>query len=60
MLLEVGSGYRSQTKAFRKNYAGIGLTYDEALEALDALIPPRPTEGKWEFDTNTCWRVPKQ
>ena len=40
-----------QTKAFRKNYAGIGYSYDEAL---DAFIPPMPTEGEWVLDETTC------
>lgn len=40
-----------QTKAFRKNYAGIGFTYDEER---DAFIPPMPTEGEWVLDEDTC------
>jgi hypothetical protein len=40
-----------QSKAFRKNYAGIGYIYDEAL---DAFIPPMPTEGEWVLDEDTC------
>lgn len=36
---------------FRKNYAGIGYTYDEAR---DAFIPPKPTEGNWVLNENTC------
>jgi hypothetical protein len=39
-----------QSKAFRKNYAGIGYTYDEAL---DAFIPPKPSES-WVLDEETC------
>ena len=39
-----------QSKAFRKNYAGIGYTYDEDL---DAFIPPKP-EGEWVLDEGTC------
>jgi hypothetical protein len=43
----------------RKNYAGIGFTYDEQR---DAFIPPKPEQtqtltGKpivWELDENTC------
>jgi hypothetical protein len=42
--------------AFRKNYAGIGYTYDSAL---DAFIPPKPFPS-WLLDTNTCqWQAPK-
>jgi hypothetical protein len=40
-----------QSKAFRKNYAGIGFTYDEER---DAFIPPMPEDGKWVLDENTC------
>jgi len=37
----------------RKNYAGIGFTYDEAR---DAFIPPKP-EGNWVLDEETClWK----
>jgi hypothetical protein len=35
----------------RKNYAGIGFTYDEIC---DAFIPPKPTDGDWELDEETC------
>jgi hypothetical protein len=34
----------------RKNYAGIGFTYDEAL---DAFIPPK-CHDEAELDTDTC------
>jgi len=38
----------------RKNYAGIGFTYDPTR---DAFIPPKPTEGNWYLDEETCvWR----
>jgi hypothetical protein len=40
-----------QTKAFRKNYAGIGYTYDEER---DAFIPPKPYDS-WVLDEDTCW-----
>ena len=36
---------------FRKNYAGIDFTYDLAR---DAFIPPKPTEGEWVLDEETC------
>ena len=38
---------------FRKNYAGIGYTYDETR---DAFIPPKPeVEGKvFVLNENTC------
>lgn len=35
---------------FRKNYAGIGYTYDEQR---DAFIPPKP-EGNWTLNKDTC------
>lgn len=36
---------------FRKNYAGIGFTYDPIR---DAFIPPKPTEGDWILNEDTC------
>ncbi len=46
---------KDQSKALRKNYAGIGYTYDEAL---DAFIPPKPYES-WVLDETTClWIAP--
>lgn len=39
----------------RKNYAGVGYTYDPAL---DAFIPPQPFPS-WLLDTQTClWGAP--
>lgn len=35
----------------RKNFAGIGYTYDEAR---DAFIPPKPEEGDWVLNEETC------
>lgn len=47
-IVEVGGG-------FRKNYAGIGFTYDETL---DAFIPPKPFDS-WTLDEDTClWNSP--
>ena len=41
--------------SFRKNYAGIGYTYDEDR---DAFIPPKPFES-WVLDEDTClWVAP--
>lgn len=40
-----------QTKALRKNYAGVGYTYDTVR---DAFIPPRPF-ASWVLDEQTCW-----
>ena len=36
---------------FRKNYAGVGMIYDPIR---DAFISPKPTEGEWVFDEETC------
>jgi len=45
----------SYSKAFRKNYAGIGYTYDPDR---DAFIPPKPFES-WVLDEDTClWEPP--
>jgi hypothetical protein len=39
----------------RKNYAGIGYTYDEER---DAFIPPKPYES-WVLNEDTClWEAP--
>lgn len=44
-----------QSKAFRKNYAGIGYTYDETR---DAFIPPQPYSS-WTLNETTClWDAP--
>jgi hypothetical protein len=40
-----------QSKAFRKNYAGIGYTYDEER---DAFISPKPGEDEWVLDEDSC------
>jgi hypothetical protein len=39
-----------QSKAFRKNFAGLGYSYDEAL---DAFIPPKPSD-LYSLDEETC------
>lgn len=44
-----------QSKAFRKNYAGVGHKYDDNL---DAFIPPTPYPS-WILNTQTClWEAP--
>jgi len=35
----------------RKNYAGIGYTYDSTR---DAFIPPMPLDGSYILDEDTC------
>ena len=40
---------------FRKNYAGIGYTYDETR---DAFIPPQPYDS-WVLNETSClWEAP--
>lgn len=40
--------------ALRKNFAGVGYTYDESR---DAFIPPQPFPS-WTLDEQTCWWTP--
>jgi hypothetical protein len=52
---ETGEPSEDQTKALRKNYAGIGDTYDPQR---DAFIEPQPAEG-WVLNEQTClWEAP--
>ena len=51
-----GKPSKDQTKAFRGNYAGIGFTYDEEL---DAFIPPKPTEEATFDESTFSWIVPE-
>jgi hypothetical protein len=45
----------SYNNNYRKNYAGIGYTYDAEL---DAFIAPKPFES-WLLDEETClWEAP--
>ncbi len=45
----------SYNKTFRKNYAGVGYTYDEQL---DAFIPPKPFPS-WVLNQDTfSWDPP--
>lgn len=42
---------------FRKNFAGVGMTYDADR---DAFIPSRPFDS-WVLDEETClWKAPKE
>ena len=42
---------------FRKNFAGVGYTYDESK---DAFIPPKPFDS-WTLDENSCtWVAPSE
>lgn len=47
-------GQHPEGRPLRKNFAGIGFTYDYDR---DAFIPPKP-EGDWTLDEDTCLWVP--
>lgn len=50
-----GQPSADQSKAFRKNYAGIGYSYDPVR---DAFIPP-PVYPSWVLDEDSCqWKPP--
>ena len=50
-----GTPSADQSKAFRKNYAGLGYTYDEER---DAFIPPKPY-ASWVLNETSClWDAP--
>jgi hypothetical protein len=45
----------SYNKTFRKNYPGVGFTYDSTR---DAFIPPKPYNS-WVLNETTCrWEAP--
>ena len=51
----LGGVHRLGGTPFRKNHAGIGMTYDEDR---DAFISPKPFNS-WILDENTCcWEAP--
>ena len=56
--IDTSAGQWIETKedgSIRKNYAGIGYTYDETR---DAFIPPK-TYPSWTLDEDTClWEPP--
>jgi len=50
-----GGVHRGGGTAFRKNYAGIGYSYDSTK---DAFIPPQPFDS-WTLNDSTClWESP--
>jgi hypothetical protein len=59
-LTEWSGGYSnwkqtSYNGTFRKNYCGVGFTYDSVR---DAFIPPKPYNS-WVLDEETChWQSP--
>lgn len=49
-------GQHPEGRPLRKNYAGIGYTYDSNR---DAFIPPKPYPS-WTLDEQTClWQAPQ-
>jgi hypothetical protein len=51
----VGGVHTGGGTPYRKNYAGIGFKYDNAL---DAFIPPKPY-ASWNLNEDTClWEAP--
>jgi hypothetical protein len=54
---ETGEPSEDQSKAFRGNYAGIGFTYDEWL---DAFIPPKPGEDAILDEETFSWVMPEE
>ena len=53
-MIDTSPGQWIQTSyngVIRKNFAGVGFTYDPER---DAFIPPMPTEGTWVLDPDTC------
>lgn len=55
-LTEWSKGYSnwkqtSYNATIRKNYAGIGMTYDPIR---DAFIPVKPDKGEWQLNEETC------
>lgn len=52
-----GGTHSSGGTPLRKNYAGVGFTYDRAR---DAFIPPKPY-ASWVLNEDTClWDAPTQ
>ena len=50
-----GKPSADQKKALRKNYAGVGYSYDKVR---DAFIPPKP-HASWTLNEDTClWEPP--
>lgn len=55
--LQLGGAWKqtSYNNSFRKNYAGIGYTYDSTR---DAFIAPKPY-ASWILDEESCtWKAP--
>ena len=53
----IQTSYNAATNGFRKNYAGVGYSYDEVR---DAFIAPEP-KGNLGLDETTCrWIMPDE
>lgn len=52
----IGNVHRNGGIPFRGNYAGIGDTY---REDIDAFVPPQPFPS-WTLDANVIWQPPVQ
>jgi hypothetical protein len=50
----VKTSYNAATNGFRKNYAGIGYSYDPLA---DVFITPQPY-ASWSLDENFDWQPP--
>ena len=50
----VQTSYNAATNGFRKNYAGIGFTYDPVN---DWFVAPQPYPS-WSLDENAQWQAP--
>ena len=51
----IGGEHKTGGTPFRKNYAGVGYTYDQTR---DAFIPPKPFNS-WILNETTCvWEAP--
>jgi hypothetical protein len=48
------TSYNAATNGFRKQYAGIGFTYDDDA---DEFVAPQPF-GSWSLDANNDWQPP--
>ena len=50
-----GGVHKNGGEPLRKNYAGIGYTYEKVL---DAFVPPKPFDS-WRLNETTClWEPP--
>jgi len=52
---ETGAPSADQSKSLRKNYAGVGYTYDKEK---DAFIPPKPFPSFILNETSCTWEPP--